>query len=477
MIRDLQACTTLAALLAALVVPAIAFADVELSATEVRNYDLPSDFELGQAQIQSTRDGTTVLSMTIGDETNAACTVLVANGADATSFSYQYQGGPTACVGVLAHPDGGFFVRGAKADAEEGDVFGFSARIDAQGNEMWALPDQQLVDDSDFLGEYLQPHPELAYSPDSNKLLGFTTAGLNIGAEQVRLAQAHVLGAADGRLKENAKTFGNSGSAGFVAGTTTRTSDGDFLLYIYDAGSQGAHFFTYDGRISISKFEPLDQDWSRRYVRQMIYGPDDNVHLLWTPETDTSAPTNVTVVDDTAAEVWTASWPSTIDNPEGGEPVALGTPLGMWVGADYSLVLYNTGQQLMLRVADAATGENLGVAALSGLTDHAPQAILNGADGSLKLLALNAAGDQLHELRLDISVQAGDGDAGGDPGADAGPADASAGSGGGDEGCATSAPGDPAPVSTAVLAFLFLVFTIAPRTRFARLPKGDHRHG
>jgi hypothetical protein len=484
--RQLKLYTTLLVLLA----PAVAAAGVELSATEVTSYELPSGLDLGQAQIQATRDGTTVIAATIGDPTTANCTVQLADADRAVSFEYQYEAGPTACVGVIAHPDGGFFVRGAEADAEEGDVSGFTARIDADGTELWVVPDQQLADDPDFKGVYDQPHPEMAFSPgdeaQAGRLLGFTAGSLNIPGGSIRMTQAHVIGGDDGRLKENAKSFGSSGSAGFVAETTTRISDGDFLLYIYDAGSQGAHFFSYDGRSGIDAFEPLGEDWSQRYVRQMVYGPDDNVHLLWTPKSDASAPTNVTVVastevDDVADEIWSASWPSSIDNPDGDEPIELGTPLGMWVGSEYSLVLYNTGQELLMRVADAATGEELGVAPLAGLTDLTPKAIVNGADGTLELLALDESNGHLHELRLDISVTAdeGDADAGGDAGlGDAGLADASSDSSSGqDDGCATSAPAAPAPVSGAVLAFLLAVFTIAHRKGFVRLPTGDQQNG
>lgn len=469
---------TFATAAAALMLPAIAHAQVTLDATEVRSFDVPDGFSVGQAQIQSTRDGKTVIAGTTGQDADTACTVIVADGAGASEYVYQYQGGPTACVGVLPHPDGGFFVRGVEAVAQPqpGDVIGFTARIDAEGTEVWALPDQELVDANaeadggtgEFLGQYVEPHSEMAYSAEFDKLLAFTNGNLNVGGGQA-LTQAHVVNVDDGDLRVSGQIFGLSGAAGVVAETTSRTSDGYFLLYIYSAGSQGAEFFSYNGRSNISVFRPLGDDWSQRYVRQMVYGPDDNVHLLWTPENDPAAPTNVTVVDDQAAEVWSASWNASVVNPdpEGESPLELGLPLGMWVGSNYTLVLYSASSQLVLRVADVATGESLGVAPLGGLTEHSPTAILNGDGGSLKLLAVNSSGTTVHEFRLEISE--GSGGSGADAGGDAGLADggsgSGSGSGGGDDGCATSAPAAPAPVSGAVLAILLAVFTIANRRR------------
>ncbi len=104
------------------------------------------------------------------------------------------------------------------------------------------------------------------------------------------------------------------------------------------------------------------------------------------------------------------------------------------------------------------------MAPLDGVTEHSPMAILNGADGSLKLLAIDSGGTTLYEFRLDISQGA---DGGADAGPDAGGADAGSGSGGGgsDEGC--SAAGSGVPVSGAVLAILLAVFTIATHRRLS----------
>ncbi len=471
--RHLIACTTMLAVLT----PAVAHADVSLDASEVRSYDLPQGFDPGQAQVRSTRDGTTLIFETTGQGDQAACTVVLAGDAGATAYDYRYKDGPTACVGVIAHPDGGFFVRGAKADAQAGDVSGFTARLGADGTEMWVVDDQDLVDarseadggTGEFLGQYVEPHPQMAYSKRFDKLLAFTNGNLNVGGGQ-QLTQAHVIAADTGRLMVSGLTFGQTGSAGFLAQTVTRTSDGYFLLYIYSAGSKGAYFFSYNGRSSIDAFKPMGEDWSTRYVRQMVYGPDDHVYLLWTPSDQPDAPTNVTVVDDQAQQVWSSSYEASVSLPGTDQPTQLGAPMGMWVGMNYALVLYNANQQLVLRVVDVATGQALGVAPLEGVTAYTPMAILNGADGGLDLLAVDTDAGKLHEFRLDISASGdtgGDGDAGGD----AALSDAGA-SGGGNSaggGCSTGRGAHPAGLWAVMLALGLLAIgravpTIAPRT-------------
>lgn len=462
----------LAAAALTLAAPAAASAAVELSAEQVRSYDLPDGFALQDAQIQSTRDGLTMLSATTGDAmpvegeefTPFGCTVVVADSSEATEYTYRYQGNPTGCVGVLPHPDGGFFLRGAEGDAEEGDVVGFTTYIDAAGNEQWLVHDQRLVDalpepdgPGEFLGQYVQPHPEMAYSEQFDKLMAFTTGKLNIGGGQP-LTQAHVINAGSGTLKVSGQTFGLSGSAGFIAETATRASDGYYLLYIYSAGSQGAYFFSFNGRNRIDTFAPLGEDWSQRYIRRMVYGPDENVHLLWTPTNEPGAPTNVTVVDGEANEVWSGSYEASDGDIE------LGAPRGMWVGANYTMVLYGGGGSLQLRVIDVATGEELGLAPLDGLTEFQPVAILNGDQGRLKLLATNGEATQVHEFALEVSATAGGGDAGGDAGfGDAGPG----GSGGGDEGCAAAGMGNSTPVSAALAGIGALLLGFGWRRRRA----------
>ena len=472
----------LGAALTVLLTPTLAQADVEFDPQVLGNFDLPEGMTSDSATIQSTRDGKMVVFGTTGmtqdpATSDPACTVVLVEDSAATSYEYQFQGAATVCVGVTAHPDGGFFVRGTDPTADEGAVVGFTAHIDAQGNEVWAIPDQDLVDAKEtsepggtgrFKGVYQQPHPEMAFSAEHNRLMAFTVAKLNIGSSGVQMTQAHLVNAETGRLKVTGQTFGSDGGFGYIAETITRASDGDFVLYIYSAGSQGAYFFSYDGRINLDAFEPLGEDWSQRYVRQMIYGPNGNLYLIWTPTNEPDAPTEIAAVDDQAAEVWSTSYEATAlvaDKPTGEDQLVLGPPRAMWVSSTYILVLYQAASQLYLRVIDATDGQDFGVAPLAGLTEHEPRAIVNGSAGSLELVAVEEGGTTLHEIALNVSGTPG-ANAGADAGLDAGSADGGAGYGGdgsGDTLCTLAAVPEHLPARPAAAASALLLLALAWR--------------
>jgi hypothetical protein len=451
-------------------------AGVEVEATSAASYSMPDGFDLGQAQIQSTRDGRSVLSAPTGDQDNMACTVVVADASSATSFSYRYRGEPTVCFGVLPHPSGGFFLRGGQAQAEEGDVYGFTAFVDPDGVEQWVIDDQELVDarpeadngTGEFLGQYLGPHPQMAYSEEFDKLLAFTNGNLNIGGGQ-QITQGHVVSVDTGQLRVSGWTFQASGSPGIIAEATARQSDGYFLVYIYSAGTRGAHFFTFNGRNANDLFRPLDEDWTTRYIRQMVYGPDEHVYLLWTPENSLDSPTTVTVVDDQGAQRWQESFDAVADVDSADEPVELGAPEAIWVGAEHALILYQSGGELLLRVIETVDGRELGVVGLAELTTRQPLAILDRDDGGFKLLAVDTDSGELHELSLNIGETDG-GPGGGDAADDDAGMSGSSGDGGG-----CNAAG-PAPVSGALLAFLLAVFTIATTNSRLESPQ-EKRNG
>jgi hypothetical protein len=382
-------------------------AGVRIEAREVRNYALPADLDLNQATIGSDRSGTTVITATVGAGNAQACTIIVAGVQGTRSYTYRYENRATACLSAIARPEGGFFVRGALVDDPDAEVFGFTAHIDAEGNEVWAVHDQRLVDaeevaeggPGDFLGRYASPHPVLAYSAQFGRLLAFTVGALQIGASNPEVTQAHVINANSGRLQVNGLTFGQSG-VGFVAGATERHSDGYFVLYIYSAGSQGAYFYSYNGARSISFFRPRNEDWTQRFVRPpLTYGPDNNLHFLWLPTNTPDSQTHVTVINDAAEEVWSASFgpEDSID----GQAVSVGQAGRLWVGAEHSVLLYQVAERgLHLRVLDAATGRNLGLAPLEGLVAENPIEILTGEQGKLKLLTVSDSLDRIREYEL-----------------------------------------------------------------------------
>lgn len=395
-----------------------AYADVDIELTPVRDYVLPGTFELGGAQIALGAGNSTILSNTVGaNPDEAACGIVIATDTDARIVEYRFAAAPTQCNGVHVHPDGGVFIRGSNPLAVEGEVSGFTAFVDGSDQEAWVVTDETLVNANpeptgpgEFQGAYVTPHPTMAYSPALDKLLAFTIGKLVIGQDEKFISQAHVINVDSGQLRVAGQTFGLSG-VGLVGGTTTRSSDGHYLIYYFSNGDQGAFFYAYDGRTNIEFFNPRGEDWDDRFVQRMIY-ENDLLHLLWTPSGGDTTQTRVTATTDTGAELWSATF-----EPEytfaNRLPVNLGQPQGMWVGAEFSAVLHQTAEAgLLLRVLDI-NGESPGVAVLEEAGDFPPVAIVNGANGSLKLLTYDDANRHVYEHTMDfVDVDDFDPDAG-----------------------------------------------------------------
>lgn len=381
-----------------------AYADVEIETTPVRDYVLPGTFDLNGAQVQRGANDVTIISNTIGTAPDdAACGVLIASDTDARVVEYKFGGDPTQCVGVLPHPGGGVFLRTSNPVAVDGEVTGVTAYVDGTDQEAWAVTDETLVaaqpeptGTGEFQGAYVSAHPVMAYSPELDKLLAFTVGKLSIGQDEKFLSQAHVINADSGQVRVSGQTFGLSG-VGLVGGATTRTSDGNFLIYYYSSGDRGAFFYAYDGRTNIDFFKPRGEDWTDRFVQRMVYA-NDLLHLLWTPSDGTSTETRVTATTDSGAELWSATFdPSyTFAN---GQMVDLGQPSALWVGSEYSAVLHQSAEGLLLRVIDI-NGETPGVARLDDVSDFPPVAIVNGANGSLKVLTYDEPNRHVYELTM-----------------------------------------------------------------------------
>lgn len=394
-----------AATIACLCVAAPARADVDIVPTQVRTFVVPTDFELNNAQIQAGGAGATLLSNTLGADPEAAsCGIVIATDEGARLLEYRFADAPTACVGVIPHPDGGVFVRGVNPTAQPGEATGFTSFIGPDDEEVWAVTDETLVTASpapngtgEFIGGYVEPHSAMAYSPQLGRLIAFTVGQLTIGQDARPITQAHVINVDSGMLRVSGQTFGQSG-VGIVGGVQSRASDGHFLLYFFSSGDQGAFFYSYDGRNNISFFNPRGEEWDDRFVRRMVYA-NDLLHLLWAPSNDPVTDTRVTATTDSGAELWSATFEGDYQFRNGLE-VVLGPPVDLWVGSENSAVLHQASNgALLLRVMDI-NGESGGVASLDLATDYTPLAIVNGANGALRLVTLDDSTRQVFEFEM-----------------------------------------------------------------------------
>lgn len=434
---------------------------------EVRSYDVPAGFNLEERIVRGSSGGTTLIASTTGAGRQSTCTVVVASESTAKAFPYRHSEQGSRCVGALPHPEGGFFVRGFQGGAEPGEVVGFTARIESDGTEEWLLQDIEIAGSEEFRGEYREPHRAMAYSERHDALLTFTLGRLTIGEiDEKAVTNASVV--EDGRLRIPAKRLGSSGGFGVVGGLTSLERSGDFLLYMVQPGTDGAEFFTYDGRENVDAFRPADEDWSERFVQQLARGPEGHLYLLWTDDAEGEGPTRVTVVDAEGEPVWEEEYES--EDSEGDDSLSLGAPSSMWVGNRFVVVLYEPGRQ-MLRAIDTETGEELGVAPLEGATELRPLNLFNGGEGRLRVLATDADQRRFYEFEVDFVEESRGGDAGvpdggfadvrgEEDGANGGSGGANGGSGGG---CALPVRERPATP----LGALFLLVPLLACRRFS----------
>ncbi len=369
---------------------ATANADLNIKAESLREYQIPGTFNIAEAAVLVGADNATILVSTLGTSPEtSACGVVTATTDGATIFEYKFDDEPTRCLGVVAHPDGGVFIRGDNPLAMPGMVSGFTTYLDKNGAEVWAVPDQRLVDaqpkpagTGSFLGIYEQPLPVMAYSPQLNKLIAFTVGRLDLGVDQKFISQAHIINVDSGQFPVSGQTFGQSG-VGITGGVSVRNSDGHFVLYYYSSENRGAFFYSYDGRQSIDFFKPRGEDWNDRYLLKMVY-QNDLLNLLWTPTEDEESETRLTVITDTSAELWTA-----IFDPQykfsTGIDVNLGRPITMWIGKDEYIILYRAGDIFFLRHVDS-DGGSFGVGSLDGIAPVPPIAVIITNDGKFKML-------------------------------------------------------------------------------------------
>lgn len=463
---------------------------VHMRLSEVRRYQLPDGMTPGELKIAAGVDGRTLYAATTGlaaaedgGVQDAACTIVEAQQDGARAISYRFQDKPTGCVGVLAHPDGGFFVRGThltvlnleSVPAERG---GFTARVDAAGREVWALADQALLEakgvadggTGEFVGRYVGASPTMAFNPQTRRLLAFSNGQLSAGDSR-RVTQAHVIDADSGALRTSGLGFGIQDAGTVLKTALYRASQNDFLIHFKTGSGADNPFFSYNGRRSIDTVEPAGAQWRERDIPQVVIAADQSLYILSRTSKRPDADAEVSAYDPQGNLRW-----SVVLAQDSG-PASPGPAENIWLLKDHILVGFPAPLGTSLRVLDRASGEQvgeerLGVNVVFGQIAYQILGIAQAAGASASLISAEPQTRIMREDRIEILSgplppdDANDVDAGaGDP--DAPP------STGEDGGCAVANADALPPLSGLSLAFAVLVFTIANRKRTNCVNSGE----
>ena len=378
---------------------------VRVSAEVVRSYDLPSSLAPGAMIVRQGAGATTLLFTTTGSGRNLGCAVIVATPEVATRFDYRYNDTPTRCDNVIPHPEGGFFLRATNPSAVAGENPGLTAYIDRDGVEQWVVLDSALIDarsEADggtgaFVGVYDGPNTTMVYNPQTERFMGFTNAALIVGAEAKPLSQAFLVDMKTGEVVRSGRTFGASPS-GQAQRAIVQPGSRDFLIQMTRTADQGASFFRYDGRIRISRVDPLQEDWSQRVIEDLTPGLVPRTHILWTPGPTSETDTHVSVVNAQAAAIWDRVFPELMPSLDG--MIELDRPSALAAGANAVVVTHSVNNRPVYRVVDAQTGDSLGILRGQDITPHEPLGMLGRVDGAVRLLVANAQAGRLEELSL-----------------------------------------------------------------------------
>ena len=375
----------------------------EVITEKLRTYPLPAVFQLEGATVDTGIDGITLLLAPYdrgSPEVAPRCLVVVADAERARSYDYDYRfDSTTGCVDATAHPDGGFFVRGeVGADPDEVGQ-GFTARIDADGEVLWTVDDEDLVAHEDFVGSYAGVLAGLAYDTGRDHLLAMTLGVTPLLGTERLVEQAHILNGSTGNLVRVGQAFGPL-ARDRVLDVIGR--DGEFLVVTESDDRQERRFFSYEVGRAMSQFEPESANWSdREIVPPVVYRPELGTLYLWEDDADRWGVIRTEGLDSVV-------WSEGVDFAVGAQRV--------WAGDQIVAVLFR-GLDLTRFVVfvDAATGLPMATEIWSDLVDADPLELVTGPDGDLRLLAVEPGGE-LGEYTLELVVAADEDDENGENG-------------------------------------------------------------
>lgn len=392
--------TLLFALLALLAAQsATAQAQNTVKATLIRDWDIPTGTSPYLATVDATVDGTTLLVLGRGEEEEELCIIAISTKEWARAYNFRHEFSATRCLDAIAHPDGGFFVRGESPLRSERGIGGFSARIDADGQLLWTLDDEELIQaqappagPGEFLGNYLHPAEGLAFDPDHDRLLAITFAERPLATGERPFMQAFVIDAQSGQLLLNGRAFGPNRND-MIIDLTGRS--GSFLIRTEGLIDKETRFYAFDGIRSTSALRPGDKNWAHRE----IIGPMSHHPAVGTLILSNPGPNLLAIDDDDDHELWSHDLSNhNFDHDPG-------LPLRVWTGSAMIALLYQhpDDQRLSLRLLDAEDGQDIALTSVDELISEDLIDLTRGPNGELRLLAIHPTKSRLREYELRIS--------------------------------------------------------------------------
>lgn len=402
------------ALLAVFLTSADAQAQNVLEATLLRQWDIPPGTSPYVAPIDSSVDGTVLVVLGRGSEEEELCIIAVADQERARAYNFRHEFSATRCVDAVAHPEGGFFVRGESPMPSEHEISGFSARIDDDGKILWILEDEALLETlppptgpGEFEGNYGHPLSGLAYDPAQDLLMGLVLGTRSLAAGERPIMQAFIIQGATGELLLNGRVFGPNRND-LIVDLVAR--QGDFLLRTEGLIDRETRFYAFDGQRTASLLRLGDRNWAHREIlAPLSYHPSSGTFVLSTPGPNLLAMAPA----EENRELWSRELAS---HEFDYDP---GLPIQVWAGAEMVGLLYQhpESQRLSLRLLDAENGEELAISPVDSLISEDLIGLTRGDAGELHLLAIDPHRGVFREYELhlgDSSQSPGTGEAGDD---------------------------------------------------------------
>lgn len=427
---------------------------------QLRQWSAPAGTDGFTARRDNQQAGTLVLTSNRGvvpEAFDARCVITVVDDRQARVFTYRHQFEYSRCVDATADGAGGLFVRGAVVEDFEDDGQGFTVRIDADGQVLWSVDDDRLVQaeaspdgPGEFYGDYGRPLPGLTYDEGSNRLVGRVLGQQELPDQTPNYEQLFVLDASSGELRSSGRRFGPD-LRDPIADVVAR--DGEFLVHTTHGEEETPYFYSFDGQRQVRRLQPGEQSWEdQKVVGPLAYWPSAGTLILSEEPSmvGSASPTQarVTAVEGLDDVAWQQDLEGTVDID--GESTDIGRPERVWAGQQWVVVRFrDDDNERYLQVLDAATGELLSTVSWYDLMTIDPIDLVRGESGDLQLLAVDRTVNELALFALTLGQRSSD--EGGDeqPSPD-------------EQGCAaTGVPKGP----TAPLGALILVALIAWRRR------------